>query len=261
MRLLALDFDGVISDSAPEALVVALLAWRSLRPETGLARAVESLQWAGRSEIVADPLYDLFVDLMPLGNNALDYAVILDAIESGKHPTSQDEYDLHRAGVDPRLLEAYPSRFYETRWAMTEERGAAWLDLMVPYPEIAEMLVRRSGDALLCIATAKDRRTVDRLLQRDGLDRVFAPNRIVDKEAGRSKRAHLAALSSRTGVAFEEIFFVDDKLNHLEDVVELGVETGLAGWGYNGARERDAARAAGHVVLDPGRVEAQLFGS
>ena len=47
---------------------------------------------------------------------------------------------------------------------------------------------------------------------------------------------------------------------HLEDVAPLGVGTGLAGWGYNGEREREAAAAAGHVVLEPGRVEAQLFG-
>ena len=37
LRLLALDFDGVIADSAPEAFVVALRTYCELRPEAGFA--------------------------------------------------------------------------------------------------------------------------------------------------------------------------------------------------------------------------------
>ena len=39
--LLALDFDGVISDSAPEAFVVALRTWVALREGTSLAAELE----------------------------------------------------------------------------------------------------------------------------------------------------------------------------------------------------------------------------
>ena len=43
MRLLALDFDGVISDSAPEAFLVALRTFDTLRPESGLAADAAAL--------------------------------------------------------------------------------------------------------------------------------------------------------------------------------------------------------------------------
>jgi hypothetical protein len=52
---------------------------------------------------------------------------------------------------------------------------------------------------------------------------------------------------------------VDDKVNHLESVAELGVRCALAAWGYNGPREQRRARDCGFPVLTLGDVEAQLF--
>jgi hypothetical protein len=60
VRLLALDFDGVISDSAPEAFLVALRTWRMLRPERPLAESFVAACGATappRAELVAHPLY------------------------------------------------------------------------------------------------------------------------------------------------------------------------------------------------------------
>ena len=47
MRLLALDFDGVISDSAPEAFVVALRTFCELRPGSGLAADAAAIDGPG----------------------------------------------------------------------------------------------------------------------------------------------------------------------------------------------------------------------
>ena len=58
---------------------------------------------------------------------------------------------------------------------------------------------------------------------------------------------------------FSEIVFVDDKVNHLDDVASLGVSCVLAAWGYNGARERALARDAGHQVLTIEGLEDALF--
>jgi hypothetical protein len=54
--------------------------------------------------------------------------------------------------------------------------------------------------------------------------------------------------------------FVDDKVNHLDDVSRLGVRCGLATWGFNGPREEALARAAGHLVCTLDDAEEQLFG-
>jgi phosphoglycolate phosphatase-like HAD superfamily hydrolase len=111
----------------------------------------------------------------------------------------------------------------------------------------------------LAIATAKDRRSVHTLLHAYGIGDLFDDERLLDKETGVSKSAHLEHLRGRFGVDYAEITFLDDKVNHLDDVAKLGVRCGLAAWGYNGEREARLARARGHLVCSLDDVEEQLF--
>ncbi len=252
MKLLALDFDGVISDSAREAFVVALRGLASLDPDCGLPTP-------DRAE--DEPaLYEAFVTLMPLGNRAEDFGVALRAIDAGEVPEDQVAYDAFFARQDPAWLQRFHTRFYEIRHAWAERDPETWLAEMAAYPEVIAWLRRRAGQAEFAIATAKDRMSVGRLLERYGAADLFPAARILDKEAGRSKRAHLEALAERSGIGFADITFVDDKLNHLEAVRGLGVRTALAAWGYNGPREWRAAEEAGHLVLSAEDAEATLFG-
>ena len=103
LRLLALDFDGVISDSAAEAFVVALLTYTEMRPETPLRSAcsVYSTDRAlDRRVVTANPLYAPFVELIPLGNRAEDYSISLRAIEEGAAIDDQGAYDAFRSELD-----------------------------------------------------------------------------------------------------------------------------------------------------------------
>ena len=256
MKALALDFDGVLSDSAREAFVVALRSYAALRPRTRLAAA------AARPEPEAQPaLYAGFLDLMPLGNRAEDYAVALAALEGGAQLRDQAAYDAFYAGQDVAFLRAFHARFYAERRAFAAADPEGWLRLLGPYAPFLELLRRRAGSAVYAIATAKDRASVERLLARYGVADLFEPRWILDKELGLGKRAHLAALAEGLGVPFAEITFVDDKVNHLEAVAPLGVRCALAGWGYNGARERDRAREVGFPVCSLAEAESVLFGA
>lgn len=251
MKLLVLDFDGVISDSAREAFVVALRTYRAVWPKTQLPDLADADD--------APDLYRAFLDAMPLGNRAEDYAVVLASLEQGCELADQASYDAFFETRDPEELEAFHDRFYEVRGAWAARDPEGWLDQMKPYPEIREVLRRHAKDVTLAIATAKDRASVGRLLRRYGIADLFPPERVLDKEAGRSKRAHLEVLAQRTGTPLHEILFVDDKLNHLGSVRSLGVSCGLAAWGYNGPREQALARAAGYRVLTLEGLESELF--
>ncbi|MBW2242307.1 MAG: HAD family hydrolase [Deltaproteobacteria bacterium] len=251
MKLLALDFDGVISDSAREAFVVALRSFRELRPACGLPEIARASE--------APDLYAAFVDRMPLGNRAEDFAVVLATLDAGVPLPDQAAYDAFHASLDADELAAFHTRFYEVRSAWAAKDPEGWLAEMSPYPEVLPVLKRHANDVILAIATAKDRASVERLLVRYGIASLFPPERVLDKEAGRSKRAHLEALAGRTGVAFSDITFVDDKLNHLASVASLGVRCALASWGYNGEREVRAARSQGHQVLRLESLESDLF--
>lgn len=262
-RLIALDFDGVVSDSAPESFAVALLTYAELYPDTcfaGPLRHFSSARAPAPAEVAADPLYARFVELMPLGNRAEDFGVALRSVELGEPVADQAGYDRFRASVDPEWIDAFHARFYEIRTALSRNDARGWRALMGPYPEFIALLRRRHRDAELAIATSKDRRSVAILLAEYGIADLFGDDRVLDKETGVRKDSHLRALHERTGVPYAETLFIDDKLNHLEVVAALGVRCGLARWGYNSEREAAQARARGFPVFELATAERQIFG-
>jgi len=261
-RLLALDFDGVISDSAPECFAVALLTYTQMiecsRFDDWRA-ALESGRLPAPSRLTGDPLYPSFLSLMPLGNRAEDFAISLVAIEAGKKLADQADYDAFRAELDEGWLRSFHHRFYENRADFSRRDPKGWRRMMGPYPRFLEILHRRAGDALLAIATSKDAATVDALLRDYGIDALFPRERVLDKETGVHKDAHLRRLHERVGVDYAAMIFVDDKVNHLDRAAGLGVRCALATWGYNGEREVELARRRGYRVCTLDDAEAQLF--
>jgi phosphoglycolate phosphatase-like HAD superfamily hydrolase len=248
VKLLSLDFDGVLADSAREAFAVARRTWRALRP------ASPRIEAAGEAS-----LYAAFLALMPLGNRAEDYGVALAAIQAGAALEDQAAYDAFYAAQDPAFLRAFHRRFYVERAALSEEDPAGWRAMLGPYPRFLAVLRRRAGACRYAIATAKDRRSVAALLDAYGIADLFEPALVLDKETGVTKIAHHEHLARVTGIDCADMTFVDDKVSHLDAVASLGVRCALAAWGYNGPREHRLARAHGHLVLGLDDVEGQLF--
>ncbi len=257
MKVLALDFDGVIADSARECFCVALRAWAELHPEARLACHAANPDPA-RAENAE--LYRGFVEMMPLGNRAEDFGVVVAALEAGAALPDQAAYDAFRAGFDADELARFHERFYALRHAWQESDPEGWRRLHAPYPALLEVLRRRAGEVVLAIATAKDARSVRSLLADYGVADLFPAERILDKETGVRKSAHLERLLAELDVAPPELTFVDDKVNHLQEVARLGVRCALAAWGYNGERERRLAEAAGFLVCGTEDLESKLFG-
>jgi len=263
LRLLALDFDGVISDSAPESFAVALLTYTEMVEDSRFddRRAALAGDCVPKpSRLTDDPLYASFLELMPLGNRAEDYAISLCALEASRPLADQADYDVFRSELDGDWLQEFHRRFYENRNALSRGDSTGWRRLMRPYPRFLDVLHRRAGDALFAIATSKDADTVAALLRDYGIEALFSPERVLDKETGVHKDAHLRRLHETLGVAYDEMVFVDDKVNHLDRVAGLGVGCALAAWGYNGEREVALAQRRGYRVCTLEDVEAQLFG-
>jgi len=263
LRLLALDFDGVISNSAPEAFVVALRCFLAMRTDTRLrptARGIEGATAPAAAAVARHELYPAFLELMPLGNRAEDYGVVFAAADAGRELPDQAAYDAFRAELDPQWLRDYHRRFYQLRAELAASDPEGWLRLMSPYAPFLAVLRRRAAEVPLCIATAKDRGSVQKLLRAYGVADLFPDARVLDKETGVHKSAHLEHLRDQFALEYAEMTFVDDKVSHLDDVGGLGVRCALATWGFNGPRELARARAGGHLVCTLDDVETQLFG-
>ena len=262
MKVLALDFDGVVCDSLREVLATALATYEVIVPDSPLTGALRTRHGGGRwhtFDLADDPVRQPFEAMMPLGNRAEDFGVSLLAIDRGHEITDQDDYDAFYAKLEPGWTDDFHREFYEQRSRARDADPDGWVALHAPYPEFLELLHRRAADVRLALATAKDRVSARRLLDHLGVGDLFAPELVLDKEAGRSKTAHLRAIRDRTGVEFGELTFVDDKVNHLEAVAPLGVRPVLAAWGFNTRREHRRAHELGFAVANIADAESVLF--
>ena len=262
MKVLALDFDGVVCDSLREVFATALATYEAMEPESALLARMRSRHSKGRwheLELIDDPVMASFESMMPLGNRAEDFGVSLRAMDNFLELTDQGAYDTFYRTIDAEWMTTFHRRFYEQRDIARAFDTHGWLDLHAPYSIFLELLRRRAGEVRIALATAKDGRSAELLLDHLSVGDLFAPELVLDKETGVSKTTHLTVLHERLDVPFEEITFVDDKLNHLETVAPLGVRSVLAGWGFNTPREHDLARERGFAVANFNDVERVLY--
>ncbi len=262
MHILALDFDGVLCDSSREVFVVAVDTYAALEPNSALLAQLKPLRnhaADGGSEHLDTEIYGRFRDLLPLGNRAEDFGVSLQAVENGAAINDQEAYDAFYREIGQPWLDRFHRRFYECRSDLREGDLRSWLRLHLPFPGLADTLRRHKERTLPAVATAKDARSVRLLLDELGFDNVFDGELILDKETGVEKTHHLRVLHERTAAEFEDITFVDDKVNHLVRVAELGVRPVLAGWGFNTDREHVLAHELGFEVASLERADEVLF--
>jgi phosphoglycolate phosphatase-like HAD superfamily hydrolase len=262
MRMLALDFDGVIVDSGREVFYTALNTYVGMHPNSSWRRLLDRIgdlsgalefDWQASDDFLA------FQDLVPLGNRAEDFGVALRIIEAGAGVRDQKSYDDYYRSIDGQWRQDFHEALYRTRNGLRSRHESAWLALHDVYGPLVRLLRRHAASVPYAIATAKDRISVERLLLHHGLVDMFEDRYIYDKEAGMQKTDHLQQLSSDCGVPLRAITFVDDKVNHLVAVSPLNVRCILAGWGCNSRREWQEARAHGFPVATLDSADRVLF--
>jgi len=250
--LIVFDFDGVISNSVHDSFRTALNAYMDCFPDhhLPLSGPVNPPETVFTIENDYPFLYKSFSHLMPLGNRAEDYYVILRIIECGKARdiVDQTSYDQFKSKLDPAILEKYHETYYRLRRSYQKD-PETWSKLLPVFPGIIEAIRRLSERFRLAIATSKDGPSIHIQLKSYGLDDVFPAHRILDKDLSDSKKHHLEQLQESSQVPFDQIHFIDDKVLHLISVEDLGIHCYLALWGFNTPREHALARKRGFHLL------------
>lgn len=234
---LALDFDGVLCDSAAETAVAAWRAGRVLWPE----------EWSAGEpppELVAR-----FCALRPLLETGYQAIALLRWAAEG----AADEQIAARFVRGPAAFEETTGRsrtelvrlFGEARDRWIAEAPEAWLARHRFYPGVAEAVARLPAAVPLFILTTKQRRFTERLLARAGL--TLPGERLFALESGRRKEDILADLLRQPAWQGRQWHFIEDRLDTLREAAarpELDrVRLYLAAWGYVRPNEVDVARA------------------
>ena len=237
MDVLALDFDGVICDSARET---GVSAWR----------AMASL-WPGRGgdEPPPDALAG-FVRVRPVLETGYQAPVLMRLVARGV-PVAQILSDFPRLCRD-EMAESGSSReelvgaFGTTRDRWIARDSDDWLARHRFYPGTIERLLRVLETTPVFILTTKQERFARALLRSAGID--FPADRLFGLESGRNKEHILTELVEGPAYRDHRFHFVEDRLRTLDRVVDCPaldhMRLYLATWGY--CTEAEKQRAAAH---------------
>ena len=235
MQILALDFDGVIVDSVLDSLFVGHNAYlRLYGPGEKKYFGGELFTFENWEETKKQYQEEIkyYRTLRPYIRGATDYGLIQKIIEENKSIKNQEEFDNYRKAVEFNF-EAYEKEFYKERERLQNTNYRAWFNLEPPYSKVTAGIKKLlEEETKIVIATANRRKAIARTFTPEYFGFTIKPEDILDRRFGEDKSEQMKHIVKLYNVKFEEIYFVDDQVNHLIQTRPLGVKVLLAGWSY-----------------------------
>ncbi|QSA98419.1 HAD family hydrolase [Methylococcus sp. EFPC2] len=238
----ALDFDGVICDSAIET---GMSGWKAA-----------GRIWNDMSEEVPPDMIDLFRQVRPIIETGYEAILTMRMLYLGAsietlYKGHADEFRnlMQHAQVDSEDLKKL---FGETRDAWISGDKTDWTRQNPLYPGVAEKLIQFNKTGTWYVITTKQERFVKMILDASNIelpeDRIFG----LDRNMGKPEILKIL-LTRHPG---QTLRFVEDRLPTLLKVRQepelTPVQLFLALWGYNSAEDKNLAIAHGfkHYRLD-----------
>ena len=136
---------------------------------------------------------------------------------------------------------------YALRAELRENDEESWLKLFSVFPEMTSVFKKVMDKFKVVIATTRDMGSVSAILEKQGI--LINDSKVISREFSTDKREQMKFITKEYAVSFEEIFFIDDILEHLKLVASLGVNVVLASWGYSNRQQLSEAREKGIPIL------------
>lgn len=240
-RILALDFDGVVWDSAGECFQVG---WRAYQELTG--------------KVLSDRIFERgFLRGRPLARTGHDFFLLLRLMDENPGrdlaQTTLQEF-VHERGLHADEAAKFDRIFYLLRAHYRDTEPELWASWQQPYHNFVKVLgeweSRFDGVAL---ATTKDTDSAKRLLATIG--RRWP---IFGKEFSEHKADQIEGVAQHFKAATNQILFIDDLLENLEQVRPTKARMALADWGYNLPESKKEAAVRGYRVVGLDTIE-ELF--
>ncbi|MFW5425747.1 MAG: HAD family hydrolase [Methylophagaceae bacterium] len=240
IKLYALDFDGVICDSAVET---GITGWK-----------VAHQIWQDMPSLPPQERIDLFRQVRPVMETGYESILIMRLLDEGISPTllladfaNQINIIIKREKLSTTILK---QQFGTTRDHWISHNLAEWVEMNPLFEGVADKL--RQIEAEQCyIITTKQERFVSQILEANNI--AFPADRIFGLDRKMSKPQILTDLLVQHRQ--KTILFVEDRLPTLINVIDDSqlndVQLFFANWGYNTKQDKlDAAGQATITTID-----------
>ena len=253
LKILALDFDGVIVDSIFDSLFIGHNAYLNLygfKAKKNFGGELFTFKnWEKIKSYYKEEI-KYYRTLRPYIRGATDYGIIQKLMEDGKKISNQNEFDEYRNTVDFDF-EGYNREFYKEREKLQNIDYRSWYNLEPPYPEIIKGVKKLLEDGIkIVIATSNRRKAIMKSFTSEYFGFFIKPKDILDKRFGDDKSEQMKYIVDSYQVKFKDIYFVDDQASHLIQVRPLGVEVFLAGWSYATKKQKVEARRLNIPIIE-----------
>ena len=236
LKVIALDFDGVVGDSVYECYVQSIKGFKDLGGKINDSKAVE----------------EAFRKARPFVKIAEDYLVVLRLIESNPNidfdEISQADFDTAKGkykGEFPKFKE----RFMFYRKEMQSKSENDWFKLQKDFPNVVQNVNKLIDKGYkVVIATTKDKPSIVKLLKQYGCN--IKEEDIVHKEIFDDKAKQIKFISLKYDVPVRKITFVDDMVEQVKIVKTTGAKTAMADWGYSTKAQRKEAEDLGIPLVE-----------
>lgn len=241
MRIFALDFDGVLCDSALET---GLSGWRGGREI-----------WPEWDDSPPEACLDQFVRLRPILETGYQAILLMRTIWMDT-PAEEIRENfpilcaelMDQTGLSPDLLVRI---FGKARDRWLRDSPDDWLARNSFYPGTLNALRRALKIHQVFIITTKQERFVHALLSDRGIE--LPSSALFGLDTGKSKEQILLELHGRENFTDIPICFIEDRLDTLRRIAESeslsGVRLRLADWGYVTERDRTIAEGLPEIEI------------
>ena len=218
-KILILDFDGLLVDSAPECWLRCIDACQM----DMLLKGVE----------FADFDKDTFLRMRYLVGPAHEFYFLMRSLVEYKLDSDIERNFKELMGDDNNNASAsqFKKYFFESRLLAQNHNIKTWIESNYFFNPALDMARRFSEDGILYIATMKDEVSVLELLKYNNIH--CGKSKVLGKKYGDNKYKHIShVIDQNPLIARDKFLFMDDNIRHINETKALGIETMLVTWGY-----------------------------
>lgn len=221
-KIVCFDFDGVICDSTEECLITGYNAWADYQGDGRFITKTEQIQ---------DDFAEYFRVWRGLVRTADQYFVIFDSHANSHMLTSEVDFE-KRCTENNQARMKYKELFFKARAKLKDQDEDRWFRLNQVYDGMKEGLnhIMALTDVFI-VSGGKEKQSIEIFFKYLGIN--FPQEKIYDHSVASDKVVAVRKIAQLTGSALKDIIFLDDNINHLRHLQEVGCTPIMAGWGYH----------------------------